>query len=172
MATAYEVRAGKDGELAVYLLGWNVRVATFEPGVTEADKVQIASLLRNGWGRSAQETEIERLRTRERNSCLENDMEHFNKLTPGEAERLALLAEECGEVIQAIGKVLRHGYESTHPDGGPTNREALERECGDVYHAIWRAIGAGDIDGNGMSQRADDKARSVGRYLHHQGHND
>ena len=98
-------------------------------------------------------------------------MEHFNGLTPAEAERLALLAEECGEVIQAIGKVLRHGYESTHPDGGPTNREALERECGDVYHAIWRVIGAGDIDGNGMSQRADDKAKSVGRYLHHQGHN-
>ena len=101
----------------------------------------------------------------------ENDMEHFNRLTPAEAERLALLAEECGEVMQAIGKVLRHGFESTHPDGGPTNREALERECGDVYHAIWRLIGAGDIDGNGMSQRADDKAKSVVRYLHHQGHN-
>lgn len=99
-------------------------------------------------------------------------MEHFNRLTPAEAERLALLAEECGEVMQAIGKVLRHGFESTHPDGGPTNREALERECGDVYHAIWRLIGAGDIDGNGMSQRADDKAKSVVRYLHHQGHND
>ena len=98
-------------------------------------------------------------------------MEHFNRLTPAEAERLALLAEECGEVMQAIGKVLRHGYESRHPDGGPTNREALERECGDVYHAIWRLIGAGDIDGNGMSQRADDKAKSVVRYLHHQGHN-
>lgn len=98
-------------------------------------------------------------------------MEHFNRLTPAEAERLALLAEECGEVMQAIGKVLRHGFESTHPDGGPTNREALERECGDVYHAIWRLIGAGDIDGNGMSQRADDKAKSVMRYLHHQGHN-
>lgn len=98
-------------------------------------------------------------------------MEHFNRLTPAEAERLALLAEECGEVMQAIGKVLRHGFESTHPDGGPTNRDALERECGDVYHAIWRLIGAGDIDGNGMSQRADDKAKSVVRYLHHQGHN-
>lgn len=34
---------------------------------------------------------------------------HFNNLTPGEAERLAMLAEECGEVIQAVGKILRHG---------------------------------------------------------------
>lgn len=96
---------------------------------------------------------------------------HFNQLTPAEAERLALLAEECGEVIQAIGKVLRHGFEGMPPDGGPTNRQALERECGDAYHAIWRLIGAGDIDGNGMSQRADDKAKSIVRYLHHQGHN-
>lgn len=95
-------------------------------------------------------------------------MRHFNQLTPAEAERLALLAEELGEATQAIGKILRHGYESTHPDGGPTNREALVRECGDVYHAIWRLIGAGDIDGNLMSQRADDKAKSVAKYLHHQ----
>ena len=101
----------------------------------------------------------------------ESDMEHFNKLTPAESERLALLSEECGEVVQAIGKVLRHGFEGTHPGGGPTNREALERECGDVYLAIQRLISAGDIDGNGMSQAADDKAKSVVRCLHHQGHN-
>lgn len=94
--------------------------------------------------------------------------EHFNQLTEAEAERLALLAEECGEVIQAIGKVLRHGYESRHPNGGPTNREALERECGDVYYCIWQLIGSSDIDGNAMGQRASDKACSVRQYLHHQ----
>ena len=98
-------------------------------------------------------------------------MEHFNRLTPAEAERLALLAEELGEATQAIGKILRHGYESRHPDGGPTNRESLEREMGDVYHAMLRMWGAGDMNGNAVTQRADDKARSVGRYLHHQGHN-
>jgi NTP pyrophosphatase (non-canonical NTP hydrolase) len=96
-------------------------------------------------------------------------VEHFNKLSPAEAERLALLAEECGEVVQAIGKVLRHGFGSSHPDGGPTNREALERECGDVHHAIWRLTRAGDIDGDVVLQRADEKAKSVMRYLHHQG---
>lgn len=34
----------------------------------------------------------------------------FNGLSPAEVERLALLAEECGEVIQTVGKILRHGY--------------------------------------------------------------
>ena len=42
-------------------------------------------------------------------------MKHFNQLTPAEAERLALLLEELGEAQQAIGKILRHGYASTHP---------------------------------------------------------
>lgn len=45
--------------------------------------------------------------------------EHFNGLTPAEAERLAMLSEECGEVIQIIGKILRHGYDSYHPDDQP-----------------------------------------------------
>jgi len=44
-----------------------------------------------------------------------SDEKHFNGLSPAEAERLALLAEECGEVVQAVCKVLRHGYESTNP---------------------------------------------------------
>jgi len=59
-------------------------------------------------------------------------MSHFNGLTPAEAERLAMLAEECGEVIQAVGKILRHGYESKHPDTGVTNRDHLTKEMDDV----------------------------------------
>jgi hypothetical protein len=58
--------------------------------------------------------------------------QHFNGLTPAEAERLALLAEECGEVIQAIGKVLRHGYESRHPYGEPDKSRGIgkrDRGC-------------------------------------------
>jgi len=94
-------------------------------------------------------------------------MEHFNRLTPAEAERLALLAEEMGEAIQAIGKVLRHGYESTHPEGGPTNREELEHECGDVRHAMIRLCDAGDLDKQRIHDCADMKAKTVSRYMHH-----
>lgn len=59
-------------------------------------------------------------------------MSHYNGLSPAEAERLAMLAEEAGEVVQAVTKILRHGYEATHPDGGPTNRETLKRELADL----------------------------------------
>lgn len=45
--------------------------------------------------------------------------QHFNQLKPSEAERLACLIEECGEVIQAAGKILRHGYKS---EGYDTSR--------------------------------------------------
>jgi NTP pyrophosphatase (non-canonical NTP hydrolase) len=47
-------------------------------------------------------------------------------------ERLTMLIEECGEVIQAATKALRHGYESRHPDGRETNREYLARELRDL----------------------------------------
>src|SRR6266702_712335 len=67
---------------------------------------------------------------------------HYNGLTPAEDERLTLLAEECAEVIVAIAKIQRHGYESFDPtieipeDMRPeTNRQALTREMGDVRAA-------------------------------------
>ena len=95
-------------------------------------------------------------------------MEHFNRLTPAEAERLALLAEECGEVVQIIGKILRHGFDSCHPNGGLTNRALLERECGDVRHAMIRLCNAGDLYKQAIHDRADEKAVLVEKYLHHQ----
>lgn len=94
--------------------------------------------------------------------------EHFNRLTPQEAERLALLLEEMGEVQQIIGKILRHGYESTHPNGGPTNRKLLEVEIGHVEHAIFRMHEAGDIDPLAVLDSVDEKAKKIERYLHHQ----
>ena len=38
-----------------------------------------------------------------------------NGLNDAEAERLAILLEEFGEAQQAVGKILRHGYESYDP---------------------------------------------------------
>ena len=37
-------------------------------------------------------------------------------LTPAQAERLAMLIEEAAEIQQAATKILRHGYDSHHPD--------------------------------------------------------
>ena len=91
-----------------------------------------------------------------------------NELTAAEIERLALLAEECGEVIQAVGKILRHGYESTHPDGGATNRELLEEELGDLRHAQDRMTLAKDVNVRAIEEAKQEKAERITAYLHHQ----
>ena len=97
--------------------------------------------------------------------------DHFNRLTPAEDERLALLVEELGEAIQAAGKVLRHGYSSVNPDApdiGPTNRLSLERELGDVLCAIRFLCDSGDISAaETINALSDHKMRRVQRYLHH-----
>lgn len=91
-----------------------------------------------------------------------------NGLTKAEGERLALLLEECGEVVQIIGKIMRHGFESHHPAGGPPNRELLEDELGDVLAAITILGNAGDITGFQVEQARLNKLGTVERYLHHQ----
>jgi hypothetical protein len=49
-------------------------------------------------------------------------MDHVNGLSNEQLESLALLSEECGEVIQVVGKILRHGLDSNWMDN-PTNRK-------------------------------------------------
>lgn len=78
-------------------------------------------------------------------------MSEFKKPTKAEAERLHMLMEECGEVIQAAAKVLRHGYTCYHPDNAPSmdvgargaiqdNRDDLTAEVTDVL-AVIRLMG-------------------------------
>lgn len=101
-------------------------------------------------------------------------MKHFNGLTPAETERLAFLAEEMGEAIQAIGKILRHGYESQNPTSRraqpPTNRLWLEEELGNVLAAIelMTAIGDADVDPESMEDFRLAKLKSVKKWMHHQ----
>lgn len=91
----------------------------------------------------------------------------FNQLNPSEVERLALLVEEMGEAQQAIGKIFRHGYESKHPDGGPTNRKALEQELGDVEYIGGMLKSYGDLNADSVSKFKSYKSYRVYHYLHH-----
>lgn len=92
----------------------------------------------------------------------------YNNLSNSELERLALLSEEIGEVQQAIGKILRHGYENVNPNNGITNRESLCIELGDVYHAIMLMWDAKDLDLAKIINSARTKEGKCKRYLHHQ----
>src|SRR5271170_3832362 len=93
-----------------------------------------------------------------------------NHLTAAQAERLALLLEELGEAQQAIGKILRHGYESTNPtiQDGPTNRQTLEYELGDVKAAMTLLANERDVSIAEIDRNSEYKLLRVGKYFHHQ----
>lgn len=93
----------------------------------------------------------------------------FNKLSDAESERLALLAEECGEVVQVVGKILRHGYESRNPvkADAETNREMLEKELGDLRDAMDLLVESKDVDFRKIALFMLKKRESVKQYLHH-----
>lgn len=93
---------------------------------------------------------------------------HFNNLTPAEAERLALLAEEAAEVVKAAMKILRHGYESRHPGTGVQNREHLQEELGDLRAAQIIMFAEGDINRQTVNAASESKLKRAGQYLHHQ----
>lgn len=97
--------------------------------------------------------------------------EHFNGLTEGEQERLVILMEECNEVGSIIGKILRHGYESTNPDGDTsiTNRVLLTKELGDVMQAIdMLSLKNNDIIYSDIINYKEVKENRPNKYLHHQ----
>jgi NTP pyrophosphatase (non-canonical NTP hydrolase) len=95
---------------------------------------------------------------------------HFNCLTAAEDERLTILSEEASEVIKAIAKIQRHGYESYNPnrpqDGN--NREQLEQEIGDLSVAIKMMIHCSDIQAKKINEATARKEADISRYLHHQ----
>ena len=101
-----------------------------------------------------------------------------NQLNPAQTERLAILSEECGEVIQIVGKILRHGYKSYDPTVDEMKQKPncalLEKELGDLLWSISKLDEAADINFpiprtnatlNAWLRR---KQATASRYLHHQ----
>jgi hypothetical protein len=95
-------------------------------------------------------------------------VEHFNELAPDEAERLAHLAEETGNLLRAIGQVLRHGHRNYTPPGRPNNRTALMYGCAGVLNAIMLLAESGDIDAEEMHHHAAIKRETCWAFMHHQ----
>lgn len=96
----------------------------------------------------------------------------FNRLSPAELERLAVLGGELNEAAGVVAKILRYGYEASNPfdPKSETNREALERELGDVANGIRMLCVSGDVVPERIQAWADEKQRTINQWLHHQSH--
>ena len=66
-------------------------------------------------------------------------IENFNKLTAAETERLAMLSEEAGEVVQAASQMLKDGPYSENLDG------ALEDNVGDLGREVADLLAVADF---------------------------
>lgn len=96
-------------------------------------------------------------------------MTSYNELSAAETERLAILAEECGEVIRIIGKILRFGYASSNPQSGELNRTQLTNELGDLANIIDMMVKAEDLDINLLDYYQGRKSANIHKWLKHQG---
>ena len=86
-------------------------------------------------------------------------------------ELLVMLAEEAGEVTQAVTKTLRHGINSYHPDDpSTTNKMNLEKEVTDLLVLLEQLVQHGVISGEIFKSSTHHTIwRKKLNYTHHQG---
>ena len=84
-------------------------------------------------------------------------------MTEQEKEILIITVEECGEVIQAITKILRFGKEDK-VTAAYTNLHRLEDEIGDLWCMIGLLVDRGIIDKEATSIAAINKRHRLEEY--------
>ena len=72
--------------------------------------------------------------------------------------------EECGEVTQAIGKILRFGFDSTHPETQISNKNLLMNELIDLKAIIDEYLKGMDISEYGILNRCESKLDKINHY--------
>lgn len=94
----------------------------------------------------------------------------MKKLTEAQIERLNCLQEEAAEIVQAASKILRFGFESKHPSRpeGPTNREHLEEEIGNLMVILEFMSHNEDVDDERVNAQIQLKSDTIGKYLRFQ----
>jgi len=87
------------------------------------------------------------------------------KITPTEAEICNILLEESAEVIQAVSKVFRFGWDSCHPETPNfSNKEHLTEELGDLICMVKILCDKKIIDENLLSVAIKAKAIKLSKF--------
>ena len=84
-------------------------------------------------------------------------------MTEQEKEILIITAEECGEVVQAVTKILRFGKEDK-VTAAYTNMHRLEEEIGDLWCMFGLLEERGLIDKEAVAVAAVNKRRRLENY--------
>lgn len=80
---------------------------------------------------------------------------------------LAKVAEECGELLQVIGKIIAYPDRVDHPDGTADLRARLIEEMADVSATIQFAMEANYLSASDWLTRSEYKLERF-RYWHHE----
>lgn len=86
-------------------------------------------------------------------------------MTNDENEILNITLEECAEVIQAISKVFRFGWNSCHPDKPEyDNKDHLNEEVGDLCCMIQLMIDHNMVDREAVESAALQKLEKLKKW--------
>ncbi len=88
-------------------------------------------------------------------------MEHINKLTQAEAERLTLIIGQLGDVQKIIGNIFLYGYDVIPPGEKKTNREILTYQVALLQCSFGILIGSKDVSQTSMEKVMDDSMATV-----------
>lgn len=83
-----------------------------------------------------------------------------------EREILLILQEESAEVIQAVSKVFRFGWDAVNPviESNQNNREHLEEEIGDFLAMIYLMEQSGMIDSYALDKAKFNKIEKLKKW--------
>ena len=79
-------------------------------------------------------------------------------------EILLIAQEECAEVVVAISKVFRFGFDSRWPEGGVDNRSRLTEELGDLLAMVKLMDENGIIDVVEMAKAGERKITKLKKW--------
>lgn len=79
-------------------------------------------------------------------------------------EVLCILQEECAEVTQAISKCFRFGFDNSKHGIGPTNKEHLEEEMGDLLCMLQIMQDAGIVNAEALETAKQAKYKKLQKW--------
>lgn len=88
------------------------------------------------------------------------------------ADGLAKLAEECGELLQVVGKKLAYYYTDEHPDRDGSLKRRLENEIADVIAVCGVVVELHGLDKAHIDGRIAGKAFRLAEWHHRNDNNE